>query len=133
MTINISRLEEKTITKNSNCSLLSDLNDFLQYECKSQLDEGITLSNIKKISIEPLFFIDGVKVNVQGKMELINIFELKEDQYKVLTNNNTNILSFYSGTLELNKEEQAFYINKLQYTQNSELNDSKISGDIFLF
>ena len=86
LTINIRRLEEKKIIKYSNCSLFSDLNDYLQYNCKSQLDEGITLSNIKKISILPEYTFDGEYVGYlesidQENAEPIILFDQEEEQY----------------------------------------------------
>ena len=131
LTINISRLEEKTITKNSNCSLLSDLNDFLQYECKSQLDEGITLSNIKKISIQPEYTFDGEYVGYlesidQENAEPIILFDQEEVQ-------STIFLSFDSGTINIVKNEDKFYINNLILlfsTNNNKNNLRDLNDDI---
>ena len=130
LTINIRRLEEKNITKNSNCSLLSDLNDYLQYNCKSKLDEGITMSNIKKISLEPEYTFDGeyvgyLEANDQENAEPIILFDPEEEQY-------TKILSFDSGTINIIKNEDKFYINNLIFfsTTNNKNNLRELNDDI---
>ena len=131
LTINIRRLEEKIIMKISNCSLFSDLNDYLQYNCKSQLDEGITLSNIKKISIQPEYTFDGEYVGYlesidQENAEPIILFDQEEVQ-------STIFLSFDSGTINIVKNEDKFYINNLILlfsTNNNKNNLRDLNDDI---
>ena len=55
------RLEEKIIDKIAKCILVGDSNDFLQYDCSSEVEEGVNADNIGKVALEPepVFTLDG--------------------------------------------------------------------------
>ena len=128
--INKRKSQEKTITKNINCSLILDL----------ELYNNITLSNIKKISMKPLFTFDGrlitnLDIYNQTITEIYNNMEQENYKNETLISGDSNILFFGSGTIDLDINEGTFYINKLKIVGDNKLFvDKKITGNyIFLF
>ncbi len=134
ISINIRKLQEKNFTKNADCLFISELSDYLQYECKKKLDNNITFSSIEKILMDPVFtsekvYYGNLDVYGQGSTKLFDIMEQKDDKYKVLLSENINLLIFDSGNINIVKDEEKFYVNKLIISSNKN-NLRKINKDI---
>lgn len=120
------RLEEKTVQKEVQCSLIGELNDYLQYDCNANLDNEVKLNNIEKISVEPtsmaFVYEDGevvknneldipITFNDEATQQMENLIEQKEDPYEELISN--PIITFYLGTLDVSTPPK-FYVRGLQ-------------------
>jgi hypothetical protein len=122
------RLEEKIIDKIAKCILVGDSNDFLQYDCSSEVEEGVNADNIGKVALEPepVFTLDGqeakgnnVTLDMQAVAEAGNLVEVVEDNHK-------NFLLPYSplyfGSLDISKPPKFYLRNaKLSHTDSSSL------------
>ena len=138
ITFNETTLEEKTIVKDASCLLMDDKIYFLQYECVVELDNEGTITDIKKISMAPVFTFDGEIQEIEqilfyeeGCSEMDNIMEQKEDQYTILFNNASNILFFESESLVINSTEKSFYLNNLKLFKDNILADDIIGKYTF--
>ena len=125
------RLEEKIIDKIAKCILVVDSNDFLQYDCSSEVEEGVNADNIGKVALEPepvftLFTLDGqeakgnnITLDMQAVYEAGNLVEVVEDNHK-------NFLLPYSplyfGSLDISKPPKFYLRNAtLSHTDSSSL------------
>ena len=122
ITIYIRRLEEKRVPKEVNCTLKGDLNDFLQYDCNTKLDENVKLDDIEKITVEPTFTFDGVKqerdsieIKEEAEAAMENLSEQKGDKYKILVDPSKTFIQMSSTNNKIESDYSAkkFNINGL--------------------
>lgn len=117
-TINIAfrirrRLEERTLEKDALCSLVGDKNDFLQYDCNTELKEEdqVDANKIETVSLDPVkseFTFDGKKtqmneldVNEEAIEEMKNLKEQEEDPYIALVTK--QFIRFNYGDIDTSK------------------------------
>ena len=124
ITIYIRRLEEKRVPKEVNCTLKGDLNDFLQYDCNTKLDENVKLDDIEKITVEPTFTFDGVKqerdsieIKEEAEAAMENLSEQKGDKYKILVDPSKTFIQMSSTNNKIESDYSAkkFNINGLNF------------------
>ena len=124
ITIYIRRLEEKRVPKEVNCTLKGDLNDYLQYDCNTTLDEGVKLDDVEKISVDPTFTFDGVKqekdaieIKEEAETAMENLSEQKEDKYEVLVDSTKTFIEMSSTNNKIESDYSAkkFNINGLNF------------------
>lgn len=137
------RLEEKVIDKIAKCILVGESNDFLQYDCSSEVEEGVNADNIGKVALEPepVFTLDGqeakgknITLDPQAVAEAENLIESVEDNHKYLL---LPYSPLYFGSLDISKPPK-FYLRsaKLSLTDSSSLrglDDSTITTGKYNF
>ena len=123
---NLEEAGSNYIEKEVNCTLASQSDVFLRYDCGLSLDEikekKITFEQIEKIEIKPDFFFEGkTKVNVVEEMTststaLENIKDISivlDDPMEKLTKPGFKTYSMKSGKLSFEKRFSKFYINNI--------------------
>lgn len=129
------RLEERSVAKEAQCILVGDKNDFLQYDCNTELqeEEEVVVENIEKITLDPAFTFDGQKatseeleMNEEAVEEMKNLQEAKEDPYVSLVTNTFH--RFYYGNLDTSKPPK-FYVRNMQLIQESENTLRRLEND----
>lgn len=121
------RLEERTIDRLVQCILVGEKNDFLQYDCNTESEEGVSTEDIGKVSLEPepVFVLDGeevkgnqVSLNTQAMVEMKNLIEIVEDNHKYYLQ---PFSPLYFGNLDTTKPPK-FYLRRTELNLTTDSN-----------
>ena len=127
---NLQNIEKKDVE----CNYVENANDFYKYDCYSNLDRDVNLTDIEKVEVNHDFedTSDDTKVffhyNYNANKTMENLLKANTGEFEGLTNKNKNIYYLTNGTISYKPELDRIYINNLgisKYNNSLIINESE--------